>query len=91
MGKVTVGVAHSGEVSAGRAPDDAIGELHTHQDYTLSSGFILRGGTPSGRDAARAGGYHVNSVVIRKDKVYVIPWNEPQSYQTYDRPKPTNP
>ena len=88
VGDIKVGDPRSGRVELGTAPPDAIGEIHTHPDVRYPSGFVLRGGAPSGPDASRVGGFHHYSVVVGSSKVWVIPWNEPSRSIRYDRPKP---
>lgn len=87
VGEIKVGEERAGTVDLGPAPEDAIGEIHTHPNVTYPSGFILPGGPPSGNDANRVANFHHYSVVVTKEKVYVIPWNESQKAIEYDRPQ----
>ena len=88
VGEIQTGEPRSGQVDLGQAPKDAIGEIHTHPDVTYPSGFVLPGGPPSGNDASRVANFYHYSVVVGKDKVYVIPWNDSRRAIEYDRPKP---
>jgi RHS repeat-associated protein len=91
VGEVRVGKPGTGEVEAGVPPDDAIGEIHTHQPIPGVNGLSFPGGPPSGPDAARIREYNINGVVEEPDKRHFQAYDKGGNYYTVKRDPPVHP
>jgi hypothetical protein len=74
-------VGKPGTVDFGKAPDDAIGVLHTHPDVAQG----IRGGPPSGDDANYVKNNHINGVAEERDFRHFQPWQNWTIYYTVAR------